>query len=226
MTELGTLIGNGTVQASVTQDILDSVDVAKLDAPLSGDIWLTRQVWTDPVAPVVDGIKTSFTCPAADTTYSGADLTGTVGAGELDYARNIEIKGTTGVGEALDGGTAVINGVDIDGQALQENLTLSAIGASTNVTDSGVHAFAQVNSVLIPGDASGSPGAYEIGFGKKFGLKRPLTQAGLAGEWEDNAVPGTLGTIVLSPTALPNGTYAPDSAPDASLDFVVLFIPN
>jgi len=224
MSKLETLIRNGDVQASVTQDILDANDVSKLDAPLSGEIWLTRQVFTDPVAADVDAIKTSFTAPAADTTYSGAQLDGVVGAGELDYARNIVITGTTGGSEALDGGTAVVYGVDTNGQPIQENFTLGAIGASTSDTATGVQAFAKVTAVLIPADASGTPGAYEVGFGDLLGLIRPLSQGGLLAEFEDNAVPGTPGTIVLSGTSAPNGTYSPDSSPDGSLDFIVYFI--
>jgi hypothetical protein len=223
-TSLETLIANGDVTAQVVGDVISSDDASKRDAPVSGELWLSRQIWTNPVAADVDAIKTSFTAPAADTTYSGTNLDGATGTGEFDYARTVTVKGTTGVGEALDGGTAVINGLDIDGQPIQVNLTLSAIGASTNVTDETSAAFAQITSVLIPADASGAPGSYEIGFGVKLGLVRPLTQGGLIQETTDNAVPGTAATVVLAGSAAPNGTVEFDTAPDGAHDYIVYFI--
>jgi hypothetical protein len=224
MSSLETLINNGDVTAQVVGDVISSDDASKLDAPLSGELWLSRQIWTNPAAADVDAIKASFATLAADTTYSGTDLDGTTGAGEFDYARTVTIKGTTGGGEALDGGTAVISGLDIDGQSMQVNLTLSAIGGSTNVTDETTAAFAQITSVLIPGDASGTPGSYEIGFGKKFGLVRPLTQGALIQETTDNAVPGTAATVVLAASGAPNGTLEFNTDPDGVHDYIAYFI--
>jgi len=224
MSSLETLITNGDVSAQVVGDVISSEDASKLDAPLSGELWLTRQVWNNPVAADVDAIKTSFTAPAADTTYSGSQLDGIVGAGELDYARNIVITGTTGGGEALDGGTAIVTGIDIDNQPIQENFTLGAIGASTSDTQTGVKAFKQVTSVLIPGDASGTPGSYEIGSGTVFGLVRPLTQGALIQEATDNAVPGTGATVVLAATAEPNGSVDFNTAPNGAHDYIVYYI--
>jgi hypothetical protein len=224
MSSLETLIANGDVTAQVVGDVISADDASKLDAPLSGELWLSRQIWTDPVAADVDAIKASFTAPAADTTYSGTQLDGTTGEGEFDYARTVTIKGTAGGGEALDGGTAVINGLDIDGQPIQVNLTLSVVGGGATATDETDAAFRQVTSVLIPADASGSPGAYEIGFGVKLGLARPLTQGALIQETTNNAVPGTPATVVLAATGLPNGTVEFDTAPDGSNDYIAYYI--
>jgi len=224
MSSLETLIANREITAQVVGDVISSTDASKLDAPLSGELWLTRQIWTNPAAAGVAVIKTSFTAPAAATTYSGTDLNGTTGAGEFDFARTVTIKGTTGGGEALEAKTAVINGLDIEGQALQVNRALTVLGENDTVTDETDAAFAQVTSVYIPADASGSPGAYEIGFGKKFGLVRPLTQGSLIQETTDNAVPGTAATVVLAATGLPNGTVEFDTDPDGAHDYIVYFI--
>jgi hypothetical protein len=224
MSSLETLIANGDVTAQVVGDVLSAQDAAVLDAPLSGDLWLTRQIWTAPLALDVDAIKTSFTAPAAATTYSGTQLDGVTGPGEFDYARTVTIIGTTGVGEALEAKTAVINGLDLDGQAMQVNLALTVLGASDTATDETAAAFKQINSIYIPADASGSPGAYEIGFGKKLGLMRPLTQGGLIQETTDNAVPGTAATVVLAATGLPNGTVEFDTDPNGAHNYIVYFI--
>lgn len=224
MSSLETLIANGEITAQVIGDVLSSDDASKLDAPLSGELWVSRQIWTNPVAADVDAIKTSFTAPAADTTYSGTDLDGATGTGEFDYARTVTVKGTTGGGEALDGGTAVIHGLDIDDQPMSVNLTLAAIGENLTTEAETTAAFKQITSVLIPADASGSPGAYEIGFGVKLGLMRPLTQGGLLQETTDNAVPATPATVVLAGSAAPNGTVEFDTAPDGAHDYIVYFI--
>lgn len=224
MSSLETLIANGDVTAQVVGDVLSSDDASKLDAPLSGELWVSRQLWTNPVAADVDAIKTSFTAPAADTTYSGTDLDGVTGAGEFDYARTLTVTGTCGGGEALDGGTAVIHGLDIDDQPISVNLTLSVVGGGASATDETTAAFKQITSVLIPADASGTPGSYEIGFGKKFGLMRPLTQGGLLQETTDNAVPATPATVVLAASALPNGTVEFDTDPNGAHDYIVYFI--
>lgn len=222
--ELQSLVSLGKIQVQLSLDILDVNDLDKLDAPLSGDIWLTRQIFTDPVASDVDAFKTSFTAPAADTTYSGSDLDGATGQGEVDYARNFTVTGTTGVGEALESKVITVNGTDMDDQALQEQITTTVLGASASATDEGKHAFKTITSVAVPADASGSPGAYEFGFGEVFGLSRPLTQGGLIKEFTDNAVPGVAATVVLSPTALPNGSVDFDTSPNGVHDYVVYFI--
>jgi hypothetical protein len=224
MSSLEALIAHGDVSAQVVGDVLSADDASKLDAPLSGELWLTRQIWTNPVGADVDSVKLSFTAPAANTTYSGVQLDGATGGGEFDYARTVTVKGTTGGGEALDGGTAVINGLDMDGQPLQVNLTLGAIGAGTSVTNETTAAFKQVTSVAIPADASGSPGAYEIGFGVKLGLMRPLTQGNLIQETTDNAVPVVKATAALASAAAPNGTVSFNTTPDGAHDYIVYFI--
>jgi hypothetical protein len=204
--------------------VISSDDASKLDAPLSGELWLSRQVWTNPVAADVDAVKASFTAPAADTTYSGTDLDGATGAGEFDYARTVTVKGTTGGGEALEAKTAVIYGIDMDDQPMQVNLALTVLAENLTNTDETSAAFKQITSVMIPADASGSPGAYEIGFGVKLGLMRPLTQGGLIQETTDNAVPGTAATVVLAASGAPNGTVEFDTAPDGAHDYIVYFI--
>jgi hypothetical protein len=227
MDELNTAVNAGRISLMVDGIALKGAAVEELDTPLDATIPVTREVFTDLLASVDNAIKTSFTAPASDTTYSGSDLDGAeVGAGEMLPPRNVIITGTTGIGEALDGGNAVVIGEDIDGQLRSETIPLSVLGASTSAVDRGVNAFKRVVSVMIPADASGSPGDYEIGFGLKSGLKRPLEIGGLIAEFEDNAVVGTAGTVVLAATSPPNGTYSPNNAPDDAKDFIITYAPG
>jgi hypothetical protein len=226
MSQLQALVHAGKIQVQMTSDILAEEDVKYLDAPLTGEVWLTRDIFTNPAAADVNGIKVSFAAPAAITNYSGTDLDGVVGAGELDFARNITVTGTAGALEALTGKTMVFTGVDRDGQAISESLVVAARAGGESGTDAGVHAFKRISNIYVPADASGTPGSYEIGFGTKLGLSRPLTQGGLLKEFTDNAAPGGPATLVLSPTAMPNGTVEFFTAPNAAHDYVVYYIPG
>jgi hypothetical protein len=226
MDELNDHAVGGRLSITLDGSPLFQTDSAVLDAPVGGDFQAAREVWNNLETADVDGIKTTFAAPAADTTYSGTDLTGVTGPGEMVPPRNIVITGTTGVGEDLDGGTAVVIGEDIDGTLRTENITLGAIGASTSDTATGVTAFKRVVSVTMPADASGSVGDYEIGFGTKIGLSRKLEQGAPLREFTDNAVPGTAATVVLSGTSEPNGTVEFDTAPNGVHDYILAYVPD
>lgn len=226
MDELNEYALSGVISIALDGSPLFQSDSSALDAPIGGDFQATREVWNDLAAADDDAIKTAFTAPATTTTYEGSDLDGDVGPGAMSPPRNIVITGTTGVGEALDGGTAVVVGEDLDGILRIENFTLNAIGASSTDVVTGTLAFRKVLNVTIPADASGSPGDYEIGFGTKVGLERPLTQGTLLREFTNNAVPGTAATVVLSGSSSPNGTVEFNTAPDGSNDYIVAYVPN
>lgn len=223
MTELFNLKNKGVVDVTLNSDVLDPTDLQYIDAPVTGDLWVTREVWNNVATIDRDGIKTSFSTAAAATTYSGTDLDGATGTGDMDYARNFQVYAVTGGGEALVQKTFVITGLDINGQVLSESLVVGALGAGANATTQGVYAFKSISSVYVPADASGVPGSYEFGFGKKLGLSRPLTQGGMIAEFMSNAA-AVAGTVVLSTTGLPNGTYSPNSDPNATRDWVVYYI--
>lgn len=210
---------------SITQEVLTEDEVGKLDAPLSADIYLVRDVFTTPIVADVDAIMTAFAAPAVETQYSGADLDGVLGAGVFTYPRNLTFKGTTGLGEALLSKDVVIQGLDVYGQIQTETLTLSAIGASTTVTDAGLYAFTKILSLTFDADA-GVVGDYEVGFGVKFGLSRPLVQGGLIFEALDNAAPGAAATVAFSAVGLPNGTVTFNAAPNGARTYIVDYIPG
>jgi hypothetical protein len=239
--ELGTLLGRsdhrdelaghvdaGRLAVSLDGDLLSGNEVRLLDAPKPSELGIIREVFTDVATADQDGIVASFVAPAVETTLSGTDLDGAVGGTVMDPPRNVTIYGAAAGGEALEEKDIVVTGVNADGQTVSETITAAARAATENGTDAGAVAFKQVVSILVPADASGSPGDYEIGFGTVMGLKAPLVKGGLLSEHVDNAVPGTAGTVVLSGTSAPNGTYAPNSAvaPNGSRDYVIVYLPN
>jgi hypothetical protein len=226
MSQLQALVHAGKIQVQLTSDILAEDDVKYLDAPLTGEVWLTRDIFTNPALADVNAIKVSFAAPAVATSYNGVTLDGVVGAGELDFARNITVTGTAGALEALTQKTMVFTGVDRDGQAMSESLVVTARAGGASGTDAGIHSFKRISNIYVPADISATPGSYEIGFGVKLGLSRPLTQGGLVKEFTDNATPGGAATVVLSPTAMPNGSVQFNTAPDGTHDYVVYFIPG
>jgi len=230
MDELNGLIKAG-YKLSVAVDgcnLLFDNDINYMDATLPASIRATRDIWTNPATADPNAFKTAFTAPAVATTYSGSDLNGATGQGRVDFARNVTIRGITGLGEALTEKSVVLIGEDIEGVLRTETMTVSTgnQGASDDTTYQGVYAFKRLVSAYFPAEAAGSPGDYEIGFGNKLGLSRPLSQGGPLAEFMDNAIPGGGGTFVVSGTGLPNGTYTPNTAPNGAHDYIVVYTPN
>lgn len=227
MTQLRTLKANGDADIQLVTDLLNDTDLRYLDAPLPSDVYLSRDVWNNVVASDDDAIRAVWTATAAAATYSGSDLDGAYGVQNLDYPRNIAIRGVTGGGEALVEKDVIVTGVDINDQVLQETITVSTggQGAVNDTTYQGAYAFKRVTSLYFPADGSGSPGEYRVGFGQKLGLSRPLTQGGMIAEFVSNVVAGA-GTVALSTVGLPNGTYSPALAPNGARDWVVSYIPS
>lgn len=218
------------VTVQIGDDRITAVGAGVVDAPMSGDLWLVKQEWTNVAALVDNAIKTSWTCAATAQTYATTALNGTVGAGPLDYARNIIVTGVTAGGEALLQKTLLITGLDIDGKSQSESLVVSTgnQGAGSTVVYTGINAFKQITSIYVPADASVSPGAYKVGFSNKLGLSRPITSGGVLREFLDNALRTTAqaGTLVLAASSPPYGTWTPDTTPNGSRDYVIYYVAN
>jgi len=176
--------------------------------------------WTNPAAADTNAIKTSIASSASPASYSGADLNGVVGVGAMSPPRNITI--TTSSHADIDAVVVVVTGTDIDDNALVENITLTDNGG---VTDAGVKAFKTVSQIDVPAQ-SGTGGTLEFGFGTSIGLtKKAKTRAGMLvalQEIEAGSVVAT-GTFGLAATALPYGTYTPNTAADGANDYVLAY---
>ncbi len=95
-----------------------------------------------------------------------------------------------------------------------------------NGTDTTATCWVNVTSIVIPAQA-GTGGSYTIGFGAAIGLrKKAMTRAGKPHVITQSAA-GTLfattGTFTACETALPNGSYSPNSAPDGSRDYCLTY---
>lgn len=223
---MSTLINANKIAVSLDGTPLSAAEVLVLDAATPESQIIVKEIWENPAAADDNGIVTSIDMDAAGLDLSGADLDGAIGGGTMDPPRNITITTTTEAGEAIEGGDAVITGLDVEGNVRSETITIAALGAGTSQVDTGAICFKQVTRVQLPTDASGSPGAAEVGFGSIMGFSNKLQYGGLVSEHVDNAVPGTAGTVVLSGTSAPNGTYDPNTAPNGAHDYVVCFIPD
>lgn len=233
MTELYNHVHNDRLQVileggSVPAHYPDQTELKSLDAILDAKIAVAQDTWVNPVAASTNAYKTAILAPAVATTYTGSAFNGSVGQGNVDFARNVTITGICGGGETLAQKNAVITGYDIDGVLRSETLTISTggqVGVNTT-TYSGVMAFKSLYSVYFPADAGGARGDYTIGFGNILGLSRPLTRGGPLAEFENNAGPGAPGAWVVSGTSAPNGTYAPSNVPNGARDYIFVYVPN
>ncbi len=110
-----------------------------------------------------DGIMTAQASAAAPQTFDGTDFDGilAVGSGDavIDCPKRMTIVIAGGTAADWLGGTVVITGTDVNGNALVENLVVPAGGPTTTT---GTEYFATISSVACP--ASADTGA-TIGLG-------------------------------------------------------------
>jgi hypothetical protein len=210
--------GTGGVAGEVA-DLRD--DVKDELGPLAA---LVVEEFVDPALADTDAIKTSIASAAAEEVYEGADLNGLVGEGEMDPPRNLSV--TTSAHTDIDAVDVAVEGVDVNGDAITEDITLTDGGG---VTDLGAKAFKKVTKITVPAQ-SGAGGLLEFGFGTILGLgKKIVSRAGaLAVLTEIEA--GTVkagdalaGTYADAATGAPNGTYDPGVAPDGANDYAVYY---
>lgn len=178
------------------------------------------QTWTDPAAASTTALKTATATVASTVTILAAALSAGGKNALAAYPRNITF--TTAGGTASDApATATITGTDIDDNALTETVTLS----QTAATASGVKAFKTITSIAYPA-ADGTGATVAIGIGNVFGLaKKAKTRAGTVAVIKEHAAGAivTNGTFVVPATGAPYGTYSPNTAPDGSNDYCVIF---
>lgn len=170
--------------------------------------------WTNVAALATAGLKVATaTTIAVQVVLPGALLAGGIAA-LLAYPRNVTF---TTAGTATDApASVVILGTDINGAVLSETLVLG----QTAGTDQGVKAFKTITSITF-GAGVGAGGTVAIGFGKVFGLSRPIKLRGSATKVLQEIAIGvvvTTGTYVLPATSGPNGTYTPSANPNGTTD--------
>lgn len=184
---------------------------------------LRQQTFTNLAASDDDAIKTAIASSTSVATYSGAALNGVIGAGAISPPRNILI--TTAGGTPADApATATITGTAVDGSAQTETINV----AQTGTTAAGVKAFATVTSIALPaGEGTGATLAF--GTGVVVGLDSKLRDVGGAANGGvvkevANATVVTNGTFVLPATSGPFGSYSPNTAPNGTNDYAVVYM--
>lgn len=177
--------------------------------------------WTNPAASDDDAIKTSVASTTSTASYTGTALNGVIGTGAISPPRNILI--TTGGTTPADApATATITGTDVDGNTLSETITV----AQTGTTAAGSKCFASVTSIALPaGDGTGATLKFGTGVAIGFPVKTETRCGGAAvvAELVDGAAPATAGTYTKAATALPHGSYTPNTAADGAHDYCVYF---
>lgn len=217
-------VEDGTIIVSVSQDpaVQDDIEAgSQVTAAFGTLVTPMRTVeYTDPAVADDDAIKASIASAATDQTYTGAALDGAIGLGLISPPRNMTV--TTTLNADIDAVGVVFTGLDIDGNAQTDTITLTDGGGTTDV---GTIAFAYVSQIFVPAQ-SGTGGALEFGTGDVIGLPAPmLSRAGLLApirEIEAGAVV-TTGTFVDAATSGPHGTYEPATAPDGSNDYSLTY---
>lgn len=181
---------------------------------------LRKQTFTNLAAADTDAIKTAIATVASTVTYSGADLNGVIGGGSISPPRNITV--TTAGGTPADApATATITGTAIDGSAQTEVINVG----QTATTVAGAKAFATVTSIALSA-ADGTDATLAFGTGNVIGLDSKIDDVGgVAGIVKEvaNATVVTNGVFVLPATSGPFGTYAPNSAPNGTNDYAILY---
>lgn len=189
-------------------------DWAALQTPLR------KETFTNVAAADADAIKTSIASSTSTVTYSGSALNGAIGAAVISPPRNITV--TTAGGTPADApATATITGLAIDGSTQTEAISVG----QTATTVAGAKAFAYVTSIaLTAGDGTGA--TMTFGTGDVIGLDSKLMSLGGAACVLKEVANGSIvtnGTFVIPATSGPFGTYAPNTAPNGTNDYAVLY---
>lgn len=171
--------------------------------------------FTNPLTAAAAGLLVATASTVAVQAYTTAQL---LSAGRTELAanpRNVTFT-TAGTTPADAPATAVIVGLDAEGKAQTETVSL----AQTATIASGVKAFKSITSITFAaGDGAGA--TVSIGYGIVLGLsKTPKSRAGLASPVREIAVGVAVTTGAISAT---NKTYTPSAAPNGTNDYAVYY---
>lgn len=197
--------------------------VPSLSVWASQQVPLRHQTFTNPAAASTNAIKTAIATVASATTYSGSALNGSIGASAISPPRNITVT-TAGSTPADAPASATITGTAADGSTQTETITIS----QTAATAAGVKAFATVTSIALTA-ADGTDATLAFGIGNVLGLDSKLRDVGGAsngGVVKEvfNGSVVTNGTFVLPATSGPYGSYSPNTAPNGTNDYAVVYM--
>ncbi|MBX4215686.1 hypothetical protein KW797_01935 [Candidatus Parcubacteria bacterium] len=193
-----------------------------LNLPASADFGGLKSVsYVDPPTADDDAYRLSTATAVGTTVYQTTGLNGVLGPNNVSVpARNITC--TTGSTATDAPNQLVVDGTDIDGNALQETITLSRAAQ----VDSGAKCFRTVSKLTL-NNGVGTGGTIKIGFGPimgiPFAVKERSTKPQLVVERLDGAPVATAATLVAKVTSPPYGSISPNSAANAARDYDFTF---
>jgi hypothetical protein len=204
-------------RAIAAQAALDSASVAAA-SPFKVDELAA------PAATSTTALLTATATANGAQTYLAAALVAGGLTALATYPRNVTFTG--GGTTASCPTSAAITGTDIDGNALTENVSLTA-GSGT-----GVKAFKTITQIVFTGGTA-TNGTEAIGIGSKFGFTQTIKvranlphvldeiydSSGSSGAFVD---PSTA-TIVNATTSPPHGTWTPANAPNGTHNYAITY---
>ena len=198
----------------------------QIDATFENASLLWSREFTNPAVADVDAFVLAVTPPESgdgELVYevgTNVPLNGVVASGAITYGRNATVTTVRADSEYSFPFDVVLEGLDINGATQTETITVAS-GASPG-TIAGVKIWSRINKVTIPEcSASSGSGTVSVGFGALLGLKGTLvTRAGLVNVVREIAAGAVVTNGVFNATY---GSYAPNSAPDGSRDYYVLY---
>jgi hypothetical protein len=177
---------------------------------------LVVEEWTNPAQKVANLFMHTVNFGTSAQVITGTGLTGT----KRTPPRNVVVTVTIGTSGGV--GTITVKGTDVNGAAISEPFTIP----DTSAAVVGNKAFATVTEVDIPAHGGHFTGSVVVGDGDKIGLAKKIkvrTGGAMVIKEIVNGSIVTNGTFVVPATGLPNGTYAPNSIPDGSADYAVMY---
>jgi hypothetical protein len=147
-------------------------------------------------------------------------LDGVLASGAIPYGRNVTATTVGADTEFVFPFSVVFEGEDMDGKDQSETLTFTS-GTSPG-TIAGAKIFTKITKVTIPNaSAPSGVGTVSVGFGALLGMDRaPVSRAGLVNVVREVAA----GSVVTNGTfSAANRSYSPNSAPDGSRDYYLLY---
>jgi hypothetical protein len=174
---------------------------------------LRRQKWTDAVATSATRLKTAQATSASVTT---AVTSFTL---QPDFARKIRVTpgGTTA---DVPSGDVTIVGTNIRDEALTDTVTFAANDTGAQDT---TKAFKTVTSVTFP-IQDGASATYGIGVSDALGLDRCMSEAAVIDVYANGVRETTAATVTYDSSDVSKNTVDPNTALNASIDFVAIFV--
>lgn len=186
--------------------------------------FIAHQSWVNPVVGATNAYVTAKTSTALPAAAGSVTFSPDGAVAAADYARNVTI--TVTHGSSVVAASGVITGKDEYGTTITEAWSVTATGTSKTYT--GKKAFAYITSVTYVTAADATANTFVCGTGNVFGLNFVCSCPSGVKETSGGTVV-TNGTVVAGSTASTDdlrGTYAPNAAPNGTLDFELWYLAN